>query len=871
MEISKKFSPRDIEDKWYKYWIDNQYFNSFPNAEKEAYCVLMPPPNVTGVLHMGHMLNNTIQDVLVRKARMEGKEVCWVPGTDHASIATEAKVVQMLRKKGIGKRDLSRQEFLDYCWEWTHQYGGIILQQLRKLGASCDWNRTRFTMDKDLYSAVIESFIDLHQKGYVYRGNRIVNWDPDAQTTLSDEEIIHKEQLQPMYYIRYKGEDCDIIVATVRPETIMADVAIAVHPKDIRYQSLIGKTVRIPIIDKEIPIIADEHVKMDFGTGCLKITPAHSADDYKIGQRHQLPIIDIFNPDGTLNSNAQILVGLDRFEAREQVVSSLQAANHIVKVDTVTSSIGYSERTQAVVEPRLSEQWFLKMNDLSQPAYENVMNNNIKLVPPKFKNTYKHWMEKIQDWCISRQLWWGHQIPAFYTADGQCFVAKTKEAAIELAKKQLGLNLKAEDLTQDEDVLDTWFSSWLWPITVFDGFKNPNNEDINYYYPTNDLVTAPEILFFWVARMIIAGYEFKGDLPFRNVYLTGIVRDKEGKKMSKSLGNSPDPIELIEKFGADGVRTGMLFSSPAGNDLLFDEKLCEQGRNFCNKIWNAFRLVKSWEVDCNSQTTHTLAIEWFSSKLNATIAEVHDDFGKFRLSEALNKTYKLIWDDFCSQYLEMIKPPFGSPIDKNTYDATIGFFEKLMTLAHPFMPFISEEIWQELRSRQANDSICIASYPSAGAVDMAILQNFEILLEIVSNVRNIRNTKGISPKQSLPLRIKTQNVSLYQSVEGLLKKLANIESITFITDTPKGSSFIVKVDEFLVDLGQDTDIEAERTALQNELDYVLGFKKSVEAKLSNEQFLQNAKAEVVDKERQKLRDIGQKISHLDLLLEELPS
>jgi valyl-tRNA synthetase len=862
--ISKTYNPREIEDKWYSYWIENRYFNSKPNPEKEPYTVVIPPPNVTGVLHMGHMLNNTIQDVLVRKARMEGKEACWVPGTDHASIATEAKVVAMLKEKGIQKSDLTREEFYKYAWEWTDKYGGIILQQLRKLGASCDWDRTRFTMEPSLYDAVIDTFIDLYNKGYIYRGHRMVNWDPQAKTTVSDEEVITKEVMTKLCYLKYPivGSDEAIMIATVRPETIMADSAICVHPEDERYIHLHGKKALIPLINREIPIITDEYVTMDFGTGALKVTPAHDQNDYDLGTKHKLEIIDILTEDGKLNEKARILIGEDRFVARKKIIKLLEESGNLEKVEDYKSNVGHSERTNAVIEPRLSLQWFVSMKELCKPALENVMNDNIQLHPAKFKNTYRIWIENIRDWNISRQLWWGQQIPAYYLSDGTVIVAKTKREALRKAQHELQLFALTEaDLTQDPDVVDTWFSSWLWPISVFDGIKDPNNEDINYYYPTNDLVTAPEILFFWVMRMIIAGYEFRGELPFRNVYLTGIVRDPKGRKMSKSLGNSPDPLALIDQYGADGVRTGMLFSSPAGNDLLFDEKLCEQGRNFCNKVWNAFRLVKGWEVYSPQSTVYSaqLAVNWFKSKLNQTIAEVLDLFGKYRLSDALNVVYKLIWDDFCSQYLEMIKPEYGQPIDRATFEATIDFFEKLMALTHPFMPFITEEIWQDIRERGEKESLCVAEFPKAEAVDTALLADVEIFFEVVTNIRNLRSTKNISPKTALPLAIKTDNQGLYQKFEGLLAKLANVSEITYTTDKADGMSFLVKADEFFVNLAGELDVEAEIENLQRELEYTLGFKKSVEAKLSNERFVQNAKADVVDKERQKLADAEAKI------------
>jgi valyl-tRNA synthetase len=880
--ISKTYNPREIEDKWYEYWIQNRYFNSKPNPDKEPYTIVIPPPNVTGVLHMGHMLNNTIQDILVRKARMEGREACWVPGTDHASIATEAKVVAMLKEKGIKKADLTREQFLEYAWEWTHKYGGIILQQLRKLGASCDWDRTRFTMEPIMHDAVIDTFIDLYNKGYIYRGHRMVNWDPQAKTTLSDEEVITKEVNSRLVYIRY--EICEkkdkkitptshishltsITIATVRPETIMADAAICVHPDDERYKHLIGQKAIIPLINREIPIIADEYVTMDFGTGALKVTPAHDQNDYELGKKHGLQIIDLLNEDGTLNANAQILVGEDRFVARKKIIKLLEEGGHVEKIEDYRSNVGHSERTDAVIEPRLSLQWFVKMKELCQPALDNVMNDNIKLYPPKFKNTYRVWMENVRDWNISRQLWWGQQIPVYYLQDGTPIVAKTKREALRKAQHELLMfALTEEDLTQDPDVVDTWFSSWLWPISVFDGIKDPDNEDINYYYPTNDLVTAPEILFFWVARMIVAGYAFRGELPFKNVYLTGIVRDKQGRKMSKSLGNSPDPIELIEKHGADGVRTGMLFSSPAGNDLPFDEKLCEQGRNFCNKIWNAYRLVKGWEVveSEKREAKNESSILWFQSKLNATIAEVLDHFNKFRISDALNAVYKLIWDDFCSHYLEMVKAPpapdgGASIIDYETYQATIGFFDTIMRLTHPFMPFITEEIWQEIGERKENDSLCIASFPTAGPVDAQILADFELLFEAVTTIRSLRNGKGLSPKIELPIAIRTERKVVYESLESLMQKLANVSAIHFVDDKAVGTSFVIKGDEFFIDFAEEIDVEAERENMTKGLEYAEDFKKSVLAKLSNERFVANAKPEVVENERNKLADAEAKI------------
>lgn len=861
--ISKTYSPREIEAKWYDYWIENQYFKSQPNPDKEPYTIVIPPPNVTGVLHMGHMLNNTIQDILVRKARMEGKEACWVPGTDHASIATEAKVVAMLKERGIKKSDLTRDEFLEYCWEWTHKYGGIILTQLRKLGASCDWDRTRFTMEPDLYDSVIDVFVDLYEKGDIYRGHRMVNWDPEAKTTVSDEEVITKEVHQKLVYIKYVLADDatqSLTIATTRPETIMADVAVCVHPEDERYSHLIGQEVLVPLINRRIPIIADEYVEKEFGTGCLKVTPAHDQNDYALGQKHNLPIIDLLTEDGKLNEKAQILVGEDRFVARKKIVKLLDEAGHLLKVEEYTSNVGHSERTDAVIEPRLSEQWFLRMDRISKPALENVMNDTIKLIPAKFKNTYRYWMENVRDWNISRQLWWGHRIPAYYLNDGTVIVAKSKREALRKAQHDLQLfALTEEDLRQDEDVLDTWFSSWLWPISVFNGIKEPDNADVNYYYPTNDLVTAPEILFFWVARMILAGYEYRDNYPFKNVYLTGIVRDKQGRKMSKSLGNSPDPIDLIDQYGADGVRTGMLFSSPAGNDLPFDEKLVEQGRNFCNKVWNAFRLVKGWNVVPATTEELPIEVKWFESRLNQTLLEVHDHFDKFRISDALNAVYKLIWDDFCSQYLEMVKPPYGDPIEQHVLDATLAFTDQLMRLAHPFMPFITEEIWQNIQERGTNESICVASFPQAGEVDQALLDQFTVLTEVVSSIRNVRNAKNISPKVVLPLAIRSATPELYAPIERLIQKLANTAEVEYVSDKAEGLSFLVKSDEFFVNLADEIDVEAELESLKKELAYTEGFLVSVGKKLSNEKFVQNAKPEVLERERQKEADAQAKI------------
>ena len=875
--IAKTYNPKEIEDKWYQYWIDQQFFKSTPD-DRDPYTIVIPPPNVTGVLHMGHMLNNTIQDVLIRKARMEGKNACWVPGTDHASIATEAKVVAMLKERGISKHDLTRDEFLDYAWEWTHKYGGIILQQLRKLGASCDWDRTRFTMEPALYESVIDTFVDLYGKGKIYRGVRMVNWDPQGMTAVSDEEVITKEVAQKLVYINYAiaGQPGQhITIATVRPETIMADAAIAVNPNDERYRHLHGKKAIIPLINREIPIVTDEYVTMDFGTGGLKVTPAHDPNDYALGIKHNLPVTDILNDDGTLNEKAQILVGQDRFAARKAVIKLLDEAGHLEKQEDYKSNVGTSERTGAVIEPKLSLQWFLKMDELAKPALDAVMDDTVQLVPPKFKNMYRVWMENVHDWCISRQLWWGQRIPAFYLQDGSVVVARNKHEALEKVQHERLLFAMTEaDLTQDDDVLDTWFSSWLWPMSVFKPSGDPDDRsagpnDLAYYYPTNDLVTAPEILFFWVARMIMAGYEYQGEAPFKNVYLTGIVRDKQGRKMSKSLGNSPDPLDLIEQYGADGVRTGMLFSSPAGNDLPFDEKLVEQGRNFSNKIWNAFRLVKGWTVSEQLPvTSNQLAIDWFESKLNTTLVQIEDDFSKFRISDALQAIYKLIWSDFCSQYLELIKPAFtdgvAEPIDQTTYDATINFFERLMRLSHPFMPFITEEIWQEIRERQPGDSICIAPFPQPDTINTQLMSDFDVFFEIVTNIRNIRSAKQISPKTALPLTIRTENSGQFTPFERLIQKMANVSEISYVSEVAESQSadsvsFLIKSDEFFVNVAGEVDVAQEIETAQKDLDYMLGFRESILKKLSNEKFVANAKPDVIERERQKLADADAKI------------
>lgn len=876
MSLSTKYDPNATESKWYEYWLNNKHFSSQVDYNREPFSIVIPPPNVTGVLHMGHMLNNTIQDILIRKARMEGKNACWVPGTDHASIATEAKVVAMLKEKGIDKNKLTREEFLAYAWEWKEKYGGIILEQLKKLGASCDWNRTKFTMDEDLSEAVIQVFVDLHKKGKIYRGIRMVNWDPKGKTALSDDEVIFKEVPSKLYYITYaiEGSDERLTIATTRPETIMADVGICVHPEDERFAHLKGKKAIIPLINRPIPIIEDAYVDREFGTGCLKITPAHDINDYEIGIRHQLEVIDILSDDGTLNEKATILVGEDRFVARKKIGRLLEEAGHLVKIDEYVSNVGHSERTDAVIEPRLSMQWFLKMDEITKPALAAVMEDQIKLFPPKFKNLYRSWMENVRDWCISRQLWWGHRIPAYYLPDGTYVVAASVEEALAEANKNGRNTYSLADLRQDEDVLDTWFSSWLWPISVFDTdvFRTGNkNEELKYYYPTNDLVTAPEILFFWVARMIIAGYEYLGEKPFRNVYLTGIVRDKLGRKMSKSLGNSPDPLELISQYGADGVRTGMLFSSPAGNDLPFDEKLVEQGRNFANKIWNAFRLIKGWEVreNANENAPNDAAIEWFDNRLNQSLAEIEDHFGKYRISDALMSTYKLVWDDFCSWYLEMVKPPYQSPIDLHTYQKTIGFLEKILKLLHPFMPFLTEEIWQQLENREPNHALIVSEWPSVGDFNENITLEAQQIFEVVSQIRNVRASKGISLKETIELTVKTENPDLYQQYAEILKKLANLSQIHFSDQVENAVSFIVKGDECFVPIGDQVDVEKERENLLKELEYTQGFLNSVMKKLGNERFVAGAPATVVENERKKQADAEAKLKALEEALGKL--
>ena len=828
MEIASKYSPKNIEDKWYQHWMDKKYFQSKPD-EREPYTIVIPPPNVTGVLHMGHMLNNTIQDVLIRRARMQGKNACWVPGTDHASIATEAKVVAKLKEEGINKNDLSREEFLKHAWDWTHKHGGIILEQLKKLGASCDWDRTKFTMDDDMSESVINVFIDLYNKGLIYRGFRMVNWDPEAKTTVSDEEVIHKEKNGKLYYFRYQieGEDEYVTIATTRPETIMGDTAVCYNPNDERFQHLKGKRVIVPVANRAVPLIEDEYVDMEFGTGCLKITPAHDPNDKEIGERHKLEVIDIFNDDATLNEHGLKYEGMDRFACRKAIVKDLEEMGYLIKTEDYQNKVGTSERTGAVIEPKLSYQWFLKMPDLAEPALKAVMEDTVKLVPAKFKNTYRHWMENVRDWNISRQLWWGHRIPAFFYGDGMedFVIAKTAEEALPLAIEKSGkADLQLADLRQEDDVLDTWFSSWLWPISVFDGIRNPDNEEVNYYYPTNDLVTAPEILFFWVARMIIAGYEYRDEKPFENVYLTGIVRDKLGRKMSKSLGNSPDPIGLMEKYGADGVRVGMLLTSPAGNDLPFDEALCEQGRNFSNKIWNALRLVKGWEVvDGEPTAAATAGIKWMDARINESLQSMEMNFSKYRLSDALMTTYKLIWDDFCSNYLEIVKPPYQKPIDRATYDQTIAFFEKLMKILHPFMPFLTEEVWHLLAEQEKD--IIVSEMPKSADYDEALIRDFDFATEVIANVRNLRNKKNIPMKEQMELMVKANAQQGTDSdFNAVIVKLSNLSKLEYVEADVEGAMrFMVKAAEYFVPMSENVDVEAELAKLEEELKYTQGF------------------------------------------------
>ncbi len=885
MELAKTYNPEEVEGKWYQYWTDNHLFSSKPDGRK-PYTVVIPPPNVTGVLHMGHMLNETIQDILVRHARMEGKNACWVPGTDHASIATEAKVVNRLAEQGIKKTDLTREEFLKHAWDWTEEHGGIILKQLRRVGASCDWDRTAFTMDEERSKSVIHVFVDLYRKGLIYRGVRMVNWDPKAKTALSDEEVVYKEEHTKLYYMKYyvseddgtgaTGEEGEIIhqdakgryavVATTRPETIMGDVAMCINPNDPKNHWLRGKKVIVPLVGRVIPVIEDEYVDIEFGTGCLKVTPAHDVNDYMLGEKYNLQAIDIFNDDATISEAAGMYVGQERFAVRKQIAIDLQEAGLMEKIEDYDNKIGCSERTGVPIEPKLSMQWFLKMQHFADLALPPVMNDEIKFYPTKYKNTYRHWLENIKDWCISRQLWWGHRIPAYYLPEGGYVVAETIDEAVKLAQEKSGnANLTAADLRQDEDALDTWFSSWLWPISLFDGIMNPDNEEFNYYYPTSDLVTGPDIIFFWVARMIMAGYEFTGKMPFKNVYFTGIVRDKLGRKMSKSLGNSPDPLDLIDRFGADGVRMGMMLAAPAGNDILFDEALCEQGRNFCNKIWNAFRLVQGWQVDDNAAQPETarLAVEWFDAKLRQSAAEIADLYSKYRLSEALMEVYHLFWDEFSSWFLEMVKPAYGSPIDKATYQSVLGAFDHLLHLLHPFMPFITEELWQHLTERKAGESIMVSPQTIAAPAegDNAILANVEIVKNVVAGVRAIRNTKNISPRETLDLQvIGTDPVPAYDCI---IVKMANVSGVTATENKGEGvSSFMVGTTEYAVPLGGLIDVEAELAKAEAELKHLEGFLNGVKKKLQNERFVNNAPAAVVELERKKQSDAESKIATL---------
>ena len=868
MELGKTYEPQKAEDKWYKHWLDKGYFHSVPD-HREPYTIVIPPPNVTGVLHMGHMLNNTIQDVLVRRARMLGKNACWVPGTDHASIATEAKVVQKLRQEGIKKSDLTRDEFLAHAFEWKDKHGGIILEQLKKLGASCDWERTHFTMDKEYSESVINVFMDLYAKGKIYRGVRMVNWDPEALTAVSDEEVNYKEVNSRLFYVRYKITDTTdewVTIATTRPETILGDTAICVNPDDERYKKLVGKHVMVPIINREIPIIADDYVDKDFGTGCLKVTPAHDTNDYELGRKYNLPSIDLFNDNGTLNENGTHYAGKDRFDVRKEIEKELDEKGYLVKTEDIINKVGFSERTNAVIEPKLSMQWFVSMKELAQPALDNVMNGNIQFHPDKFKNTYRHWMENVKDWCISRQLWWGHRIPAWYYGNrpDDFVVAKTKDEALRLASEKAGRQILENELNQDEDVLDTWFSSWLWPISVFNGLTQPENEEIKYYYPTNDLVTAPEIMFFWVARMVIAGYEYLGDLPFKNVYYTGIVRDKLGRKMSKSLGNSPDPIELIEKFGADGVRVGILISSPAGNDLPFDSSQCEQGRNFTNKVWNAYRLVSSWEVrDIEQPMSSAVAIDWFESRFQKVLIEINDQFDKFRISDALMAIYKLVWDDFCSWYLEMIKPGYEQPIDHITLEKTKYFFEQLLKVMHPFTPFVSEELWHALNERKDGEDIVISAWPTTQEIDHSVLTGFEKAEKIISQIRTIRKNNNIANKVKLEMYVRA-DASTQTNYDAVITKMGNLSVFEYVSEKmQQANSFIVEGVEYFIPFGDSVDVAAEIKKMEEELKYTQGFLKSVQGKLSNERFVAGAPAQVLDLERKKEADALGKIQLLE--------
>ncbi|MBQ0029682.1 MAG: valine--tRNA ligase [Paludibacteraceae bacterium] len=878
MELASKYDPSEVEDKWYQYWLNNGFFNSKPDGRK-PYTVVIPPPNVTGVLHMGHMLNNTIQDILVRRARMQGFNACWVPGTDHASIATEAKVVNKLAQSGIKKTDLTREQFLTHAWDWTHEHGGIILEQLKKLGASCDWSRTAFTMDEDRSKSVLKVFCDLYNKGLIYRGIRMVNWDPKALTALSDEEVIYKEEHSHLFYLKYMVADEQgkpssgkyAIVATTRPETIMGDTAMCINPNDPKNEWLKGKKVIVPLVNRVIPVIEDEYVDVEFGTGCLKVTPAHDVNDYMLGEKYNLKVIDIFNDNGTISEAAGMYVGQDRFDVRKQIAEDLKAAGLLEKMEDYNNKVGYSERTNVVIEPKLSMQWFLKMEHLAKIALEPVLKDDIKFYPSKYKNTYRHWMENIKDWCISRQLWWGHRIPAYFLPKGGFVVAETPELALKAAVEKTGdSSLKIEDLRQDEDCLDTWFSSWLWPISLFGGINNPGNEEIKYYYPTCDLVTGPDIIFFWVARMIMAGYEYQGEMPFKNVYFTGIVRDKIGRKMSKSLGNSPDPLDLIAKFGADGVRMGMMLSAPAGNDILFDESLCEQGRNFNNKIWNAFRLVKGWEVDNSLAQPESakLAIVWFKEQLAKTIAEIDDCFSKYRISEALMAVYKLFRDEFSAWYLEMVKPEYQHPIDAETLNVTFDFFEQLLKLLHPFMPFITEELYQAIKERDSKDSIMIALQPKTCTFNENVISVMEETKNLVAGIRNLRAEKGISPRKEFDV---FYNGNLNAANNVLVQKLANVTSICPSNVKPEGAvaSFMVGTTEIFVPLGETIDVAAEVKKIEADIKYYEGFLISVEKKLGNEKFVANAKPEIVENERKKKADAESKLATLKANLDAL--
>ena len=871
MKISKKYNPKEIENKWYEHWLSKEYFYSSPN-DKEAYTIVIPPPNVTGVLHMGHMLNNTLQDIIIRRARMKGFNTCWVPGTDHASIATEAKVVNKLSEQGIKKADLTREEFLKHAWEWKEEHGGIILEQLKKLGASCDWKRTKFTMDEDMSENVIKVFVDLYRKGYIYRGVRMVNWDPSAQTAVSDEEVIHKEVYSKLYHISYKIQDSEevLVIATTRPETILGDSAVCLNPNDPRYNKLKGKKVIVPLVNRVVPIIFDEYVDMEFGTGALKITPAHDINDYVIGNKHNLEIIEILNDNGTLNNNATLYIGKDRFDARKEIISDLKDQGLLAKVEEYQNKIGFSERTDAIIEPKLSMQWFCKMEKLAKPALKHVMNNDISFHPAKFKNTYRHWMENIKDWCISRQLWWGQQIPVYYYEKNKFVVAETQEEALILAKKE-NPTLSLEDLKQDEDVLDTWFSSWIWPISVFDGIRNPNNKEISYYYPTNDLITGPDILFFWVARMIMSGYEYKKELPFKNVYFTGIVRDIKGRKMSKTLGNSPDPINLINKYSADGVRVGMLLCSPAGNDLPFDENLCEQGRNFANKLWNALRLIKGWEVvDSSQEDAEMKGINWFEHKINQELLKINKSFEKYRISEALMTSYKLIWNDFCSTYLEIVKPEYGKPISRKTYDYTIDYLKKILKIIHPFMPFISEEIWHLIKTKDTNEDIIISKWPETKSVDNEIIKRFDTIIDLISKIRKIKKEQNVNNNDQSELLIVGLNYMKNKDLESIIKKLGNVSEINQVKEKPKDTfSFIVGSEEYFIKLNKSINIENERIKLNKDLDYNKGFLKIIENKLTNQNFINKAPSHLVENEKKKMKDTIKKIKILEDKIDEL--